>query len=544
MVMIRSFWVLWVAVFLPILLLSIPTQFNPIPYLSRSISEEFYKPVYQSNFTFLSEKLRQAPQAEWTTIIDGYAKHFSYPLRLEALDSYHVSPEVYQALQKGEIIFQDGDPMALLQRVLNSDKVLYFAINEPREPAALNQSRGTLYLAVEDLRSQPRTQWQTSIAEQNSRIPLELSLLQEQDLSPIERSKLLADEEQMTSYINQQGSMILLAAVDENTWLRVEDNISYQTQLKLTTAIGGFFFLAISVALVMWIYPLWRDLKRLVKTANEFGQGVLSRRATTSRLSVVSQLSHSFNNMANNIEKLIASQRTLTNAVAHDLRTPLYRLRFAFEMLEDEDIALSQKEKYRQVIHSSIEDLDHLINQTLVLSRYNRITDIRHFSYCHFADNLVAEAEHFQLENPQLTLRVSVLDSLRQQTIFVDNRALLRAVKNLLSNAARFAQQEIHLSLNESDGQLFLVVEDDGPGIAPDDIERIFEPFTQVNNQERNSEKGHGLGLAIVKQITRWHQGKVRVKVNGSALGGACFELQWPKQISLPNVTKLDTNGQ
>ena len=185
-----------------------------------------------------------------------------------------------------------------------------------------------------------------------------------------------------------------------------------------------------------------------------------------------------------------------------------------------------------------------MINQTLVLSRYNRITDIRHFSYCHFADNLVAEAEHFQLENPQLTLRVSVLDSLRQQTIFVDNRALLRAVKNLLSNAARFAQQEIHLSLNESDGQLFLVVEDDGPGIAPDDIERIFEPFTQVNNQERNSEKGHGLGLAIVKQITRWHQGKVRVKVNGSALGGACFELQWPKQISLPNVTKLDTNGQ
>ena len=108
--------------------------------------------------------------------------------------------------------------------------------------------------------------------------------------------------------------------------------------------------------------------------------------------------------------------------------------------------------------------------------------------------------------------RVSVLDSLRQQTIFVDNRALLRAVKNLLSNAARFAQQEIHLSLNESDGQLFLVVEDDGPGIAQDDIERIFEPFTQVNNQERNSEKGHGLGLAIVRRLTNLLEHRIDVE--------------------------------
>ncbi|ENM5893523.1 ATP-binding protein [Vibrio mimicus] len=529
--MIRAFWVLWVAVFLPILLLSIPNQFNPIQQLTRTLSEDFYKPVYRSNFSFLSGKLQQAPPTEWPVIIEHYAQYFTYSLRLDELESYASSTLFYPALQSGELIFQDGDPNVLLQRVPNSNKVLYFAINESREQGALNQARGTLSLAIEDLRSQPRL------------IPLKLSLVREADLLPIEQEKLGAAKGQMISYLNPQGSMILLAPLDEGVWLHVEDNISYQTQLKLTTAIAGLFFLGISIALVMWIFPLWRDLKRLVKTANEFGQGVLSKRASTSRLSVISQLSESFNQMANNIEKLIASQRTLTNAIAHDLRTPLYRLRFAFEMLDDPDIAQSQKDKYRQIIHSSIEDLDHLINQTLVLSRYNRITDISHFSYCYFTENLDAEAELFRLENPHLKLQVDVSDSLRQQKLFVDHRALLRAVKNLLSNSARYAKQEIRLSLNEAQGELILIVEDDGVGISADDVERIFEPFVQLNNQERNSEKGHGLGLAIVKQITRWHQGQVEVK-RSDLFGGARFELRWPKEITVGNVTKLDTNSQ
>ncbi|MDN3683626.1 HAMP domain-containing protein [Vibrio sinaloensis] len=59
----------------------------------------------------------------------------------------------------------------------------------------------------------------------------------------------------------------------------------------------------------MWVYPLWRDLKRLVRTANEFGNGQLSKRATTSRMSMVSQLGLSFNRMADNIESLIAGQK-------------------------------------------------------------------------------------------------------------------------------------------------------------------------------------------------------------------------------------------
>ncbi|KGK22454.1 histidine kinase [Vibrio navarrensis] len=537
--MIRAFFILWIAVFLPIVLLIIPTDFNPVQQLSRNVSEDFYKPVYGTNFELLSKRLHQAPEEQWPAIIDNYARHFSYPLRLDDLQRYRETPSIYRSLQQGKLTFQYGDPMALIQRVSGSDKVIYFAINEPSEMSILNQAKGTLYLAGEDLQRYPRSEWKANLEQQNRQIPLELSLLTDDELPEAARDKLRKTPGQIISYVSNDDHIALLSPVVPGVWLHVEDNITAQTQMKLTTAIGGFFFLCISAALVMWVYPLWRDLKRLVKTANEFGQGVLSKRATTSKLSVVSQLGDSFNKMADNVEKLIAGQRALTNAVAHDLRTPLYRLRFAFEMLEDDEIAESQKEKYRKVIHSSIEDLDHLINQTLLLSRYNRMADISHFTHCEFAQDLTEEVEHFRLEYPHLQVQVDIAASLLQHAFFIDKKALLRAVKNLLSNAARFAQKDIHISLKDNLQSYQLVVEDDGQGIAPEQAERVFEPFTQIDNQERSSEKGHGLGLAIVRQIICLHQGSARVVA--SPLGGARFELQWPKNLSALNVTKMDT---
>ncbi|MBC5832118.1 ATP-binding protein [Vibrio metschnikovii] len=538
--MIRAFFILWIAVFLPIMLLLIPTNFNPVQKLSRNVSEDFYKQVYSTNFELLFKLLHQAPKEQWPTIIDNYAQHFSYPLRLDDLQRYQDTPSIYHSLQQGKLTFQYDDPMALIQRVSGSDKVIYFAINEPTEMTILNQAKGTLYLLGENLQHYPRSEWKTNLDQQNRQIPVELVLLTDDDLPQAAKEKLHKTPAKIISYVSKDGHIALLSPVVPGIWLHVEDNITTQTQIKLTTAIGGFFFLCISTALVMWIYPLWRDLKRLVKTANEFGHGVLSKRATTFKLSVVSQLGDAFNKMADNVEKLIAGQRALTNAVAHDLRTPLYRLRFAFEMLEDDKIAESQKEKYRKVIHSSIEDLDHLINQTLLLSRYNRMADISHFTHCEFAQDLIQEVEHFRLEHPHFQVQVDIAESLLQHTFFIDKKALLRAVKNLLSNAARFAQKEIHIFLQDSPKFYQLVVEDDGSGIAPEQAERVFEPFTQIDNQERSSDKGHGLGLAIVRQIIYLHQGSARVVA--SPLGGARFELQWSKSISTTlNVTKMDT---
>ncbi|HAS6349938.1 TPA: two-component sensor histidine kinase [Vibrio vulnificus] len=525
--MIRAFAILWLAVFLPTTLLVIPSGINPVLTLNEQFSEDFYKPLYRVSFESLSKRLLQQPQSEWQQTISHYAQNFAYPLKLLPLAYYQTDNKLYSSLESGELTFVFGDPMALLQRVGHSDQIIYIALNESHEIAALNQAKGTLSLAVEDLLQIPKDQWSSYLADVNTKLPIKINLMADEQLSDVAIQATSDSPNNIVSYINQNGELELLALVEQGLWLHVKDNLSQTIQMKLSTTIVLTFFLLISLALILWVYPLWRDLTRLVATATEFGQGKLSQRARASKLSVVSQLSGSFNNMADNIESLIARQRELTNAVAHDLRTPLYRLRFAIEMLEDPHTSDAQKEKYQRALHTSIDDLDHLINQNLLLSRYNRIADITHFSQCCFARELLNEIDDFKLQHPDLDIQFYCSPELKQHRMFIDNKGLMRAVKNLLTNASRFAQSTIIVSFKYSGSAFHITVEDDGQGVPNEHAERIFEPFTQLDNQERSSEKGHGLGLAIVKQIMLWHKGNA--KVVSSTLGGAAFELQWPE---------------
>ncbi|UPQ87174.1 ATP-binding protein [Vibrio sinaloensis] len=541
--MIRAFMVLWLAVFVPIILLILPTSFNPIQRLNESFSEQFYKQIYTVSFDILIDKLIDKPESQWQDIVRSYAKHFAYPLRLERVDNYQHNSQVIDSLMTGDTAFLFGDPMALLKRVGASEYLIYFALNESTELAVLNQAKGTLYLASEQLRTLPTALWQQDLAEKNARIPFEISLKSANELSATGRKAVERSTGEIVSYLNSAGQVELLAPVEPDVWLHVQDDMSQSTQMKLTSAIGGLFFLLISLALVLWVFPLWRDLKRLVKTANEFGKGVLSERANASRLSMVSQLSRSFNTMADNIERLIAGQRELTNAVAHDLRTPLYRLRFALEMLEDQSLSEAQKHKYHNTIHSSIDDLDHLINQNLLLSRYSRIADITQFTQCCLADDLAKEVEFFHLEHADIDVRFYCSPELRSLTLLIDKAAMMRAVKNVLANASRYAKRKIAISFSHHCGGYRIIIEDDGPGIPPHEHDNIFEPFVQLDNRERSSDKGHGLGLAIVRQIMQWHQGSVTV--SGSPMGGAQFVLAWPATNKLDKpeaiVTKSDT---
>lgn len=529
--MIRAFSILWLVVFVPIVLLIIPTKINPIQRLNEAFSEHFYQQIYSVNFELLSNKLLNQPNEQWDITIQRYATEFAYPLKLDSLSDYEFDQSLHESLHNGQVSFLYGDPMALIQRVGSSDRVIYFALNESTELAVLNQARGTLFLAAEHLRSLPKEEWDADLARQNQLIPFSIRLKTQSELSDDALSALKQTINGPVSYVNNMGQVELLAAIEPGLWLHVQDDLSQTTQLKLTSAIGVLFFLLISLALVLWIFPLWRDLKQLVATANEFGRGHLSRRAKACKMTVASQLSLSFNKMADNIENLIAGQRELTNAIAHDLRTPLYRLRFALEMLDDEQTSAAQREKYRRTIDSSIEDLDHLINQNLVLARYNRVADINQFSHCHFADCLKQEVEHFTLEHPNLIINLEVSQDLQQRQVFIDQNGLMRAVKNLLSNASRYAATTITLSFQCQHKHYVICVEDDGVGIAKTDVERVFEPFAQLENQERGSGKGHGLGLAIVKQIAHWHSGQVLV--DDSSLGGAKFIIQWPQSFTM-----------
>jgi len=453
------------------------------------------------------------------------------------MGDYQHDSEAQALLAAGELAMDYNDPVALLKRIEHSDWVLYYAMNLSQAELVATQSQGALYILRRSLLRLPPEQWAAYLSSVSENRPFDARLVEINDVPLTNQELRRLNNDKVVGHVQQNGGMLLYTRLNDQYLVGILDVHSQHSQQQLQTTLIGLFVVTISGALLLWLFPLWRDLRRLAKTAGEFGEGRLNQRGKLSRLSVVAQLGSAFNTMADNIEKLINGHRELTNAIAHDLRTPLYRLRFAFEMLSNDGISHDQKENYQKIINNSIDDLDHLINQTLVLSRYSMNSQTSQIQHCPLPALLKRELSMFADEWPELDVNLTCPDSPPDQTIAIDQRAMLRALNNLLNNASRFARSQIRVRLYRQDTHWILVVEDDGPGIPESMHARIFDPFTQVDNQQRDTRQGHGLGLAIVRQIVLLHQGDVTL--DRSPLGGARFTLRWPAALS-PQSTSDD----
>ena len=111
----------------------------------------------------------------------------------------------------------------------------------------------------------------------------------------------------------------------------------------------------------------------------------------------------------------------------------------------------------------------------------------------------------------------------------MDPKLMARALNNLVQNACRYAEQQVHIELSHHNGTFQLRVDDDGPGIPSENHDKIFEPFVRVDSSRDRDSGGYGLGLAIVQQIVEAHQGRVEVMV--SKLGGAGFLISWKGSV-------------
>ena len=119
--------------------------------------------------------------------------------------------------------------------------------------------------------------------------------------------------------------------------------------------------------------------------------------------------------------------------------------------------------------------------------------------------------------------------------IFADEQRLRQMLVNLLGNAVKFTPHggHVHLgvTLDPTAGRIHFAVQDDGPGIAPADQTRLFQPFIQLDSQLPRQHEGSGLGLALVKRLAEQHGGTVRLSSTGIGGQGCCFT------ISLPHVS-------
>jgi two-component system OmpR family sensor kinase len=283
------------------------------------------------------------------------------------------------------------------------------------------------------------------------------------------------------------------------------------------------FYAVIALVLMIWIWPLTRDLRALERAAAQFGNRNWSFNAPINPHSQIYPLAQTFRRMAARIDGLIASHKDMSNAVSHEIKTPLSRMKFEIELAQQ---AGTREEVQRSLEHikGDITQINDLVTATLSYAILERADVALNVNAHNFTTLIPAIAESVARDTrPDLRINTNVQSD--AQAVRCDMHLMETVLKNLLYNASRYAQHSIEVSFTAQQGVNRLVVDDDGPGIPEVDRRRVFESFVQLE-RTAGRKTGFGLGLAIVKRAIEWHGGDVSVAT--APRGGASFVVTWP----------------
>ncbi len=263
-----------------------------------------------------------------------------------------------------------------------------------------------------------------------------------------------------------------------------------------------------------------RPIEKLTVAARRLGAGDLSVRSGMHRGDEVGQLAAAFDDMAARLEGLVRSERQMLADVSHELRTPLSRIRVALDLAAEGDVASARR--YLQEIRIDLEELDLLIGDVLTAARLDQAggrgeVPLRLQAVAP-ADVIARAVERFRRAHPARRLEVQVEGTLPEVT--ADPALLRRVLDNLLDNAAKYSEAPTPVELGvrpDGDGIAF-AVRDEGIGIEPADLPRLFTPFFRTDRSRARGTGGVGLGLALARRIVEAHGGSIAVE-SRTALG-------------------------
>lgn len=384
--------------------------------------------------------------------------------------------------------------------------------------------KSSLYLMRSELREIPPHDWARTLKELDLNLSFDLRIepMKDFDLAPPAMQRLrdgdiVALDEKYT-FIQRIPRSHYVLAVGPVPYLY------YLHQMRLLDlALLGFIAISLAFPVFIWMRPHWQDMLKLESAAQRFGEGHLTERIHFDSGSSFDRLGIAFNQMADNINALIASKKQLIDGIAHELRTPLVRLRYRLEMSENLTSAESQ------ALNRDIGQLEALIEELLTYARLDRPQTELHLSTPDLPVWLQTHIDDVQSVNPQRKLLTAITPGAYGA---LDMRLMERVLDNLMNNAMRYSESTLRIGLDLQGSQSILCVEDDGPGIEPDEREKVFEPFVRLDPSRDRATGGCGLGLAIVRSIAQAMGGSVRCEA--SELGGARFVFSWPIYHNLP----------
>jgi signal transduction histidine kinase len=329
---------------------------------------------------------------------------------------------------------------------------------------------------------------------------------------------LPGDDQHFAAAWDDEGDLSVVAG---RTLEGVDDAVGTVTAL-LAVAVP---LLGAAIALLCWVIVgrALRSVELLRREVGAIDAAGLDRRLDVSSHDEIGRLATTMNGMLDRLDRSQRAQRRFVSDASHELRSPLASLRQYAEVARDYPDRIDAGELAGAVLDEGAR-LEAIVRSMLLLTRVDE-----HALDAHpvdLDDLVLAEAARLRTTT-SLTVDTSGVGALR---VSGDAALLAQLLRNLADNAARHADARVAFAL----GSGLLAVDDDGPGIPPEERERVFERFVRLDEARSRDAGGSGLGLAIVRRIAEVHGG--RVDVQESPLGGARFVLRLPAADQPPPI--------
>lgn len=311
-------------------------------------------------------------------------------------------------------------------------------------------------------------------------------------------------------------------------------NVFRMDLLKLIV-IAAVLAFAVSFCIIwLFTYRQVRPLRGMASAARSFGEGNFTVRVPVTSMDEIGQLAVAFNNMADSLSSVEGARRNFIANVSHEFKTPMTTIAGFIDGILDGTIPPEKQRHYLDIVSQEVKRLSRLVRTMLDLSRIdNGELKLRP---ARFDLTGVVLSALLSLEKPIEDKKIEVRGLENTDSLFVngDPDMIHQVVYNLLDNAAKFTNEGgyIALKLEEKSDRVTVMVENSGPGIAPDELPMVFDRFYKTDKSRSHDKNGMGLGLYIVKTIIRLHGGDITAE---SVQNEFCRFTFWlPKKMETP----------
>ncbi|MDC1329924.1 ATP-binding protein [Pelagibacteraceae bacterium] len=242
-----------------------------------------------------------------------------------------------------------------------------------------------------------------------------------------------------------------------------------------------------------------RPITNLARAAERFGKGEELEEFRPSGAMEIRQAGHEFEMMRKRILRHLNQRNEMLSGISHDLRTPLTRMKLQIAFIEDK--ALANK------LAEDINEMEKMLNEYLQFTSSSYIEKNEMFNLSELIDQVVNKYNNKNIENDLIP------------RVYINGRKNLinRCLNNIIDNALKYGGK-VKIKLSKKNTNLFITIDDDGPGIPNKEHENVFKPFYKIDKGRADSKSSVGLGLSIASDIIRSHGGSITLdksKMNG-----------------------------